>query len=179
MLSFYLSMLETEEQRDQFEQLYSTYRKKMLYAANRILNDYQLSEDAVHLAFMKIINYLDGLEDIECHKTRSFVVIVVEGVSKRLYNKRKKGESQSLDDMDIDVPAEQDTLDEVIGNYEENRIVSKIRELSTPYSKILMLRYLDQFTDKEISDLLGINQAAVRKRLQRARKELKLLLEEG
>ncbi len=47
----YLSMIELEEDKNKFEQLYITYKQTMFYVANRILKDEYLSEDVVHQAF--------------------------------------------------------------------------------------------------------------------------------
>jgi RNA polymerase sigma-70 factor (ECF subfamily) len=47
----YLAMIELEEDRHKFEQLYITYKQTMFYVANSILGDEYLSEDVVHQAF--------------------------------------------------------------------------------------------------------------------------------
>lgn len=47
----YSSMLETEEDKSKFEQIYSKYKQIMFFVANRILRDEYLSEDAVHQHF--------------------------------------------------------------------------------------------------------------------------------
>lgn len=47
MLIFFLSMLETDEGKNNFTRLYEKYRKLMFYVANQILRDGYLSEDAV------------------------------------------------------------------------------------------------------------------------------------
>ena len=55
MLQFYLQLLETEEELQKFTQLYETYRKLMHWTAEGILHDEHLAEDAVHEAFLRII----------------------------------------------------------------------------------------------------------------------------
>ncbi|EGT4060805.1 sigma-70 family RNA polymerase sigma factor, partial [Clostridioides difficile] len=54
----YLSIIDSEEEKDKFEKIYEKYKKLMFYIANQILQDEQLSEDAVHNAFLKIIDNL-------------------------------------------------------------------------------------------------------------------------
>lgn len=58
------------------------------------------------------------------------------------------------------------------------RIATEIEALSELDSEILMLRYIQELTDKEISRLLDIKESAVRKRLERARQRLAARLEE-
>lgn len=52
----YLAVLETEQEKTKFEQLYLTYRQTMFYVANSVLHDTQLAEDAVHQAFLRIMD---------------------------------------------------------------------------------------------------------------------------
>lgn len=70
----YLSMIETEEDKSKFVQLYETYKNLMFYVSNRILNDEYLAEDAVHQTFIKIIENLDKIKEVRCHKTKSYIV---------------------------------------------------------------------------------------------------------
>lgn len=51
MLVCYLQMLDTPEEKIQFEQIYLNYRGLMYHVAERILHNRQDAEDAVHNAF--------------------------------------------------------------------------------------------------------------------------------
>ena len=62
MLTFYLSLIETEEDKSKFENIYETYRKVMFYTANQILKDEYLAEDAVHSAFLRILKQKNGCD---------------------------------------------------------------------------------------------------------------------
>ena len=53
----YLCLLDTEEEKSKFEELYNQYRKLMYLCAKEILRDEQLAEDAVHEAFLKPVSY--------------------------------------------------------------------------------------------------------------------------
>lgn len=90
MLFFYLTLIDDEEEKSKFEKLYYEYRHLMKHIAFDILKDEKLAEDAVHNAFIKISRHLNKIDEISCHKTRSFIVIVIESVSKDMYRRRKK-----------------------------------------------------------------------------------------
>ena len=90
MLQFYLQLLETEEELQKFTQLYETYRKLMHWTAEGILHDEHLAEDAVHEAFLRIIQNFHQIREIPCPKTRSFVVIIVRNVALNMQKKRKR-----------------------------------------------------------------------------------------
>ena len=53
MLAIYLSMLETNEEKNQFEQLYIKYKQDMYAVAYGILKNKEDAEDAVHQSFFE------------------------------------------------------------------------------------------------------------------------------
>ena len=90
----YLSLLDSEEEISKFELIYSTYKKQMYYTANNILKDSHLAEDAVHNAFLRIINNLEKIEDINSHKTDNEISEILDikpdNVRKRISRGREK-----------------------------------------------------------------------------------------
>lgn len=179
MLSFYLALIDDEPSRGLFEQIYLLHRQTMVYAANRILHDQMLAEDATHDAFLRIINLLDKISDPNLHKTRSFVVLIVRNIALDYYRKRKRLAETSyeefdfiFEDQDLD-PAE---MFEQIENRELFR--QKVAKLRPIYAEVLALRYSFEYSDQEIAELLGISCETVRTRLRRARIQLRVKFEE-
>lgn len=173
MLFFYLSALDTQEERTKFEDIYKKYGRLMKYVAYNILRDDSLAEDAVHNAFLKLIKYLDRIDDIDCHKTKSFVVIVTESVSKDMYVKRKREATVNIEDNEEEIiidPPDFESMDTHI-------IADAIGKLPDIYRDVLILKYVHQYKESEIGEILGINSAAVRKRIQRAKEKLAFILE--
>ena len=175
MLLYYLSLVDTPEDKSKLEQLYYEYRELMKYIALDILKDNAAAEDAVHDAFLKLIHYLDGIEDVYSHKTKSFIVIVIKSVSLDHYRKANKHATVNIDDvsessLSIYEPYEKaDSLDVQI-------VLSKIKILPESYRDILELKIYYGYSDRKIADILHISHSAVRKRLQRARNTLEKLL---
>ena len=50
MLAFYVAILDTEEQKDKFTEIYTTYYGMMYQVARAITHDDKLAEDALHEA---------------------------------------------------------------------------------------------------------------------------------
>ncbi len=158
-------------QKTKFERVYETYRHSMLYAAMRILKDHNLAEDAVHEAFLRIMNHLHKINENDCHKTRKFLVVTVEHLAYDMYNKRKRrGESFLYEETE-----EIHTADD---EEEIHHIVRLIKQLPATYSHLMVLRFVEGFSDQECAQLLNLSEPAVRKRLERGRKLLKERLEE-
>ena len=145
----------------------------MKYIAFDILKDEQLAEDAVHNAFIKLIKYLDKIDENNCHKTKSFIVIVIRSVSIDMYRKREKELKFSINE-DITYRVSDDFS---LTSFGVDDIVSKIEMLPEIYKNVLILKYLQELDDKEIADIFSIKQATVRKRLERAKIMLAELLE--
>ena len=49
----YMSLMDSADDKSKFERVYQSYKGLMFYTANRILNNPQDAEDAVHTAFVK------------------------------------------------------------------------------------------------------------------------------
>lgn len=171
MLFYYLSLLDTAEDKNQFEQIYTTYRNLMYYIAKKILKDDSLAEDAVHNAFIRIINHLDKLQDINSHKTKGFLVIVVENTARDIYNKRKN-DNISLDSFEVELSDNQNLEESVIDRINITDLVKRIDSLPVMYRDVLMMRFIYEYSNKETSKILNISETNVRKRLERARQKL-------
>ena len=170
----YLSMIELEEDKNKFEQLYITYKQTMFYVANRILKDEYLSEDVVHQAFLRIIDNLSKIDKIDCHKTKGFIVIIVENIAIDFYRKRKRENNRSFDKIEVyieDIKAKD--------NFILSDIEEAILKLPINYSTVLRLKYSQGYSNKEVAQILNISEENVRQRISRARKRLTENLNEG
>ena len=175
MLALYLALIDDEPSRNLFEELYLSHRQTMVYAANRILHDQMLAEDAAHDAFLRIINHLGKISDPHCHKTRCFVVLIVRNIALDYYRRQKRLAETSYDENDYIF--EDQSLDPVeMFEQLENKdyLRQKVSQLRPLYAEVLALRYSFEYSDLEIAELLGISGDAVRKRLSRAKKQLKV-----
>ncbi|HZK35295.1 MAG TPA: sigma-70 family RNA polymerase sigma factor [Bacillota bacterium] len=180
MLFLYTTLLDTHDEKSKFEELYNKYRYLMYHIALAILRDEHLAEDAVHSAFLRIVNHFNKLGNIYSHKTKAFVVIVVESVAKNIYKERKRQSPTLYDQVDYLIDDKAQVLDDVIDSLSLEEIVAKIKELSPIDSNILMLRYVHDISIKEIARISDTKNSTIRKRLERARGRLaKLLAENG
>jgi len=171
MLPIYLAMLDGEEDKNKFELLYITYRKLMFHVANRILNDERLAEDAVHQAFVKILENFDKIENISCHKTRSYVVTIVRNTAINMYNRKKRHPAVPIEEAAFCIAEERlertDDLDS---------LAEAVLKLPAIYKDALKLKYVQEFSNEEIAKMLDISEVAVRKRLERAKRKLEEIL---
>lgn len=160
----YLMLLETERDKSKFVRIYERYRDTMYVTAYDVLRDDRLAEDAVHDAFLKIIDHLEKISEVESHKTKNFVVIIVRNKAIDLYRKRKRrGE----------VPLE--GAAEPSGEYPDTaagELAARIAGLPVKLRDVLELRYYYGYSSAETARLLKISEDAARKRLERAKAAL-------
>lgn len=174
MLLFYLSLIESEEDKSKFERLYNNYRKLMKYVAIEKLKDEYLAEDAVHEAFIKLARYIKGIDENDSRKTKAFLVIVVKSVCIDMIRKQKHNKFFSLEEIDNMGYVSNDSLKDI----EIQDVYSAIESLSDTYREIIELKVYYDLSDKQIADIVGIENSAVRKRLQRGREILRKKLSE-
>lgn len=173
MIALYLSQVDGENDKDKFERIYLRYKGLMLSRAYEILHDKELSEDAVHNAFVRILNNLDKIGEVESPRAKGFVMIVLENVSKTMYIKRKK---ENVFELEENIPESSDIEADTEAKLTAEFIAEKIALLPEAYREILVLKYLNDLNDNDIASALGISPTAARKRLQRSRERLKKLM---
>ena len=135
-------------------------------------------QDVVQSVFIKLIDNLDKIDNIDC--TKEAFIVIIRNLSINLYRKRNRQNNIGLENLEEVLPDSRQSIDEkIIGNEVLDWISYNIKKLHEPYADILTLKYFYHYTDKEIAQLLDISHENVRTRLHRARQSLiKLLLEE-
>ena len=164
----YLQMIESENDKVKFEEIYLKYKSLMFYAANKILHNEQDSEDAVHMAFIKIAENIKKIDTADCPKTRSYIVTIVENKAIDIYRRKSRHK-------------EAEYLEEVNGlvvTYDGDNLLTKsILNLPARYREVILLRYYHGYSVREIAALFDISLVAASKLGQRAKKKLKELCE--
>lgn len=160
----YLQMIETDKERQKFTHLYETYRGLMFYAANQILHNSEDSEDAVHQAFLSIIENLSKITGVHCPETRAYVVIIAEHKAIDILRARKHLVDGELDEaacgMEIPLPG-------------DNGLADAMAKLPARYRELLLLRYDMGFSTKEIAAMLSMKTETVQRVIWRAKEALR------
>lgn len=170
-----LSMIESKDDRSKIEIIYQEYKNLMLYVANGILGDMNDSEDVVHQSFLKLMKVIHKIDEPKCHKTRALVVTIVERTAIDLYRRRQRNSIVPFDEEAALMPATSE-----IENI-QNRLdfSTAMAALPVRYRQVLLLRYDNGLSCREIAGLLSMTELNVRKTIQRAKEKLAELLEEG
>lgn len=156
-----------------FMELYGEYKPLMRYIAWQILGDGNDVEDAVQDAFIKIHEKFDNSCDIKCHKTKSYVVIVIRSTALNIYRKRKRQKTVSVEETGyIETSADENDVKPDLSE----ELAKKIALLPQNYRDVVMLRFYHDKSYGEIAKIMGTNKENVRKITERAVKKLRELI---
>lgn len=165
----YLSVIEAPEDQHKFEQIYLRYRDLMYRTACRILRNPYDAEDAVHQAFIAIIEHLEKFVQIDCPETRSFVVLICERKAIDLLRARRPEKNLPLDEeqLGLEIPLPGD-----------HGLADAMAKLPAHYRTVLLLRFDNGYSTAELAKILHLTPSGVRKLIGRARNALEKILKE-
>lgn len=166
MMILYLQMIEGEQDKSKFEKIYLEYRNLMYYTAYNILKNNEDAEDAVHQAFVSIIENLEKIDEEVCPKTKSYVVIITERKAIDIYRNNAKWTDIDVEDMGICIPLPGD-----------NGLADALARLRPRYREVLLLRFYHGYTTKEIGDLFNMKSGSVNRLISRAKEALATVME--
>ena len=115
----------------------------------------------------KIICHLEKIFEVECKKTRNFIVIIVERTSIDLYRKLSKSREVLTEFEEMPYFAVRDI------EMEQAEVVEWIGSLPKQYAEVLLLYYVNGCNQQEIAELLSLTEGTVSRRLKKARELLK------
>ena len=166
----YLQMIESPEDKLKFEIIYQKYKQRMFAVAYDILRNPEDAEDAVHYAFLKVVENIKKIEEADCLKTKGYVVTIVENRAIDIYRFKKAHPT---------VPFNEETVGIEIEYNEGNVLAGCLSRLSPRQRSIIVLKYHHGYELKEIAKMLGITYTNALAIDQRAKKKLEALCKEA
>lgn len=152
------------------ETCYRLYEQKMYQAAYRILQDSGWAEDAVQEAFVKLMKGRVYFEDAGSDDCKKYIITVIKHSAIDIYNKKKREQEIFCfceDALYRERAADRDSCGE------EADVRGMISALRPRYYDVVDCLAVKNLSVKETSEKLGISEANVRKRFERAKKMLK------
>ena len=177
MLSFYLAMIDTPEDKLFAEKLYTAYERMMYRTAFRVLRQKYDAEDAVHEAFLSIIkgDALEKMKTMTDIERKSYLTVIVKNSAYKVYNKRKKNNENSIYNDSDNANSTEET---VLSSLSIEEIQKTMNMLTESDYDILCLYLVNEQAYEEIAAVLDIKPDAARQRVHRAKKRLMDKLQE-
>ena len=154
--------------------IYEKNYKSMMYAATQVLGESQC-EDVLHDAFLYLLEEYHGRIFELRNKPTVYFVLIVKSHSINRAKKNNTVEMELSEELHFTLATPEQ---ETIMKDSEAQLVRLIQSLSPIMSEILEYKYILDYSNKEIAELLGLPVTTVSSRIDRAKKALREKLEE-
>lgn len=173
MIAF-LDLLDTEEEKVKFTDLYNSYKDLLYWIALKKVNNIEDAEECVQDTFLYVVKNFHKIGIVDSKQTKCYLSTIVTGFAIDIYNKSNK-----IDSIPIDETNNSDDL-EYFENFGSIELASVIDEILDDESKVYFyLKYIYGYKSREIAEIYKVNDTYIRKKLQYARAKLKKHLGEG
>lgn len=177
MLMFYLQMIETEEDKQLFVYLYENHKQQMQHVAFGVLHNKELSEDAVHTAFVGVANNMKALHGRSKEDMKNYLLKASKHAAINMLKKESRQE-EYYTVLEYDA-TENSVLEELCAKLDREAVVNCISQIKEPYNTVLYCHFVMEMEQKEIASVLQRKPDAVRQQLSRGKKMLQSMLEEA
>lgn len=167
-----------------FEELIRDYKKVAYNIALRVLRNVEDAEDASQEALIKVFKNIENFNMQSTFKVWLYRIVVNTCID---FKRKKNTNILSIDEeFDFgersqkrhDIADNSQNPDSLLEqNFNSKLINDAVDKLNDDYKTIIMLRDIQGFSYNEISEILTCNLGTVKSRLNRARKNLKEILE--
>ena len=156
-----------------FSELYRQYRHRMYRLALGLTSSPELAEETVQEAGVKIMQRLDRLRGFPPDELDKWLYVLVKNIALNLLRREKK---YILTDEMPDEPI----YDNVESQSSYNTLKSLIRSMPEGTRELLEMKYILEYSNKEMAEFLGIGDDALKNRIYRAKRKLiEVLKKEG
>lgn len=159
---------EKEDWEDRFHQKYENYKGMLFKIAFSYTGNPADCEDIMQECFLKLLQYEGEFSEEEGEK-RWLIRVAINLCKNHLKSSwKKRVEVRNW------LEQSQTSMDE-----REKDLLAEVMQLPAKYRAVIYLHYYEGYRVEEMAGLLGIGRSAVKMRLLRARKLLRLELEGG
>jgi RNA polymerase sigma-70 factor, ECF subfamily len=167
-----ISVLRTETNDDTLELLVREHARLVYRVVYSVLRNHHDAEDATQETFVRVLRYRDKLSEVR--EAKSWLARIAWRVA---VERRPKGEHVVLDEASesvADAGTRQPAAEHAVLQAEMQKMLqSLIASLPAKLRDPLLLSTLEELTPRDIAEVLGTKEAAVRSRLFRARQILR------
>ena len=169
MLSLFLSMLENDEQKNKFQEIYNTYQENLFSITLAITKNYYDAEDALQNAWYSIAKNIDSIKMDDITILKSFLQTVVRNAAINLCKERSR---KSFDSIDLypNLESTEDLYKEIEGDEQYRMLLKQMDFIPDIFRDVLILNLIVGLSCTKIAELLGLNKNTVKSRLTKGKK---------
>jgi len=153
-----------------FNQIYDQYIDKIYRFIFFKVSSLEITQDLTSEVFLRFWQCLESGTEIENH--RAFLYQIARNLVIDYYRKKNQAQFVSFEDIQIK-DAKIDIENQANFDSEMNRVHQALFKLKPEYQEVIVWHYLDDFSVKEIANLVNKSENAVRLIIHRALKQLR------
>ena len=161
-----------QEMKEKFTLLFNLYAKPMTKKAYAILKDRGWAEDAVQITFEKVLRHIENIEDPYSLRAKCYLSTIVSHDCFEMLKKNKKYYLMDDCTMQSDFGTRMTEGDNAADNLLYESLLRDIYKIPDIYADLLVMHAVHHYSLQEISEMLELKPATVRKRMQRGREML-------
>ena len=165
MLAFYLTLLDDEDDRDLFQALFTRYEGAVLRAALRILGSQALAEETAQETWLKTLNNFSAVKSIPGDGAGRWLIAVVKNTALDVLRRERRI-------TPMEAPPEDGGTWDTDRRADYRALVAIIRAMPESERRVLELRFLQEYSYRELAEALGVSESAAASRVFRARNKL-------
>lgn len=180
----YLTLIDNEEQKSRFEEIYNLFHQEMYMYAMAILKNSSNAEDVVHDVFLKVatkhMNTLEKMstdDDVKYYLLRATKNTALNMINSKHYSNVPIDESLICSN-NIPNLSDEEFIDRLCTKSDYTKLINIINELKAPYYEVLYYRFSLDYSTKTIAKLLDRKESTVKKQIARGKKIVVSKIEE-
>ncbi len=162
----------SDAEKSKFERIYDLYATFVYRVSLKELGDPDLAKDCAQISYERIIRYLDRIDEVDSPQAKSYIYKLVRSTALNLRKRERKYVTKQDDELFYMIDEGNHGDDEFVNVEIEEAIRFAEENLSEEDRILLSCRYDGQTSYEEASRLIGISEAACRKRMERIRRRL-------
>ena len=175
----YLSLLETEEDKRYFKEIYENNYLKMYHVALGILHDKSEAENAVHEAFLSLAEKFQKYSHISGRKMDNFCVSIVKNKAIDSIRRSRHYTEEEIEDLKLYQDEKMVNPENILLSEETKGMIKKaLEQISEVFRETLVLKFVYELSNAEIAYIQGVSKKTVVMRIYRGKQMLREVIRE-
>ncbi len=163
-----------DTQKEQFVRAYDELADSLFRHCYYRISNRDIAKDLLQETFTKTWEYITKGNKVD--NLKSFLYRAANNLIIDEYRKKKSLSLDALQDEGFDMPS-RDATQDIVRNAEGQNVLKTLDLLDTKYREVVVMRYVDGMSPREIADILGDTENSVSVRLSRALDKVRQLLQ--
>ncbi len=160
--------MDYEKKQEEYLNLYNEYSDAIFRYFFFRLSSRELAKDMAQEAFVKVWEYY--LDNDKIENFRAFLYRAAHNLLIDYYRKKKESSLDDLQEKGFDPPAEHKSLEAII---DAKEVFKVIENLDDKYKTVLIMRYINDLSVKEIAEILEEKENNISVRIHRGLQKAK------